>query len=129
MAEDIPTTVRKICYERDGYRCRWCGRMDVGIDLHHVVYRSSGGRHVPENLISLCREHHNLAHSSKDQYQEILLDVLAQDQKVTVNQVMRWRDTEMARQAWKFVRDNNIKPTPLSTGEPEGRVRRMLDLG
>lgn len=116
MADDIPLAVRKICYERDGYKCRWCGRANVGIDLHHVVYRSGGGQHVPENLISLCREHHNQAHSSKDRYQQVLLDVLAMEPNVTVVQVLRWRAAEAS------------KPRPLSTGHMEGRVRRMLHL-
>lgn len=116
MAEDIPLGVRRIVYARDSYKCRWCGRMNVGIDLHHVIYRSGGGTHVPENLISLCREHHNLAHSSKTDYQQLLLDVLGMEPNVTVMQLMRWREAE-------------AKPTEqISPGQPEGRVRRFLDL-
>lgn len=103
------------CYERDQYKCRWCGRMNVGIDLHHVIYRSGGGQHVPDNLISLCRDHHNMAHSSKISYQQLLLDVLAMEPNITVMQVMRWREKD-------------TEPKPLSTGKPEGRVRRFLNL-
>lgn len=120
MAEDIPTAVRKICYERDNYRCRWCGRYNVAIHLHHVVYRSGGGRHVPENLISLCYEHHATAHSSKNNYQEILLAVLQEEPNVTVLQYMRWR---------KVGEQSNTEVPRLRTGdEPSGPVGRFLTL-
>lgn len=92
MAEDIPLAVRKIVYERDAYKCRWCGRQNgVSIHLHHIVYRSGGGQHVPENLISLCYEHHAEAHSSKNDYQHLLLDLVQEEPNVTMFQLMRWR--------------------------------------
>jgi HNH endonuclease len=32
------------------------------IDLHHVLPLSEGGKDTPENLITLCRAHHRMAH-------------------------------------------------------------------
>lgn len=97
MAEDIPRDVRARVYKRDGYKCRWCGRMNTGIDLHHILYRSSGGQHLDDNLISLCRQDHNLMHSSKQQYQPVLLDLVAQDPNVTGMQLLRWQKPADAR--------------------------------
>ncbi len=33
-----------------------------GIDPHHIKTRGSGGDDTLENLICLCRRHHNMAH-------------------------------------------------------------------
>lgn len=51
--------------------CRWCGA--PGTEVHHIVYRSSGGPDVATNLIFLCGECHMRAHSSKAAYQPLLL--------------------------------------------------------
>jgi hypothetical protein len=34
-----------------------------GIDVHHIHSRGSGGGDIKENLICLCRKHHNMAHN------------------------------------------------------------------
>lgn len=33
------------------------------LDPHHIAFRSAGGEDIPENIITLCRSHHNLAQS------------------------------------------------------------------
>ncbi len=33
-----------------------------GLDPHHIVYRSKGGRDEEDNLITLCRKHHDMVH-------------------------------------------------------------------
>jgi hypothetical protein len=48
--------------ERDGWRCRWCGRTTVGIEAHHIAYRSAGGPDSVDNLICLDRDCHNTVH-------------------------------------------------------------------
>lgn len=32
------------------------------LDPHHIQRRSQGGRDIPENLIVLCRAHHDWVH-------------------------------------------------------------------
>lgn len=32
----------------------------AGIDVHHIISKGVGGDDAPENLIALCRAHHNL---------------------------------------------------------------------
>jgi len=42
--------------------CELCGKADMGLQVHHVVSRGSGGPDMPENLITLCASCHTLAH-------------------------------------------------------------------
>lgn len=51
MNDDIPAAVRREVLERDGSCCRICGRYVPTPALHHIVFRSHGGLHVPENLV------------------------------------------------------------------------------
>ena len=49
--------------------CEVCCRK--ASDIHHIKYRSRGGKDVIENLMGLCREHH-LQYGDKKQYMEFL---------------------------------------------------------
>ena len=50
--------------ERDGNCCVICGK--YGCDVHHIVFRSQGGKSTLDNLVCLCRECHNTkAHGAK----------------------------------------------------------------
>jgi len=58
--------------DQDYVPCEVCG--SESHDIHHVNYRSLGGADDIENLMAICRYHHDLAHSgalSKEQLQEI----------------------------------------------------------
>jgi 5-methylcytosine-specific restriction endonuclease McrA len=54
--------IRKLIHERDNHRCRVCNRRD-GVDVHHLRYRSRGGKDVPSNLLCLCRICHADVHA------------------------------------------------------------------
>lgn len=41
-------------FERDGYRCRYCGRK-APLTVDHVILWEQGGATVSENLVSACR--------------------------------------------------------------------------
>lgn len=41
--------------------CVMCG--SPNIEMHHVKYRSQGGRGTWRNLMPLCKHHHEMAHS------------------------------------------------------------------
>ncbi len=57
--------------ERDGIcmigLCRplQYGECCDGFDVHHIGTRGSGGDDEPENMICLCRNHHNAAHAGR----------------------------------------------------------------
>lgn len=52
--------IRKKIWERDKW-CVICGSQ--GHDVHHVVYRSRGGKDAENNLVLLCRDCHRAIHN------------------------------------------------------------------
>ena len=51
---------------RDDYKCQCCGKQNCGLEVHHLIPRSSGSDKLA-NLITLCTDCHHLAHSSEEQ--------------------------------------------------------------
>jgi len=63
-ATEIPPASREAVHQRDQRCCRFCGRGDLRLELHHIVYRSQErNNHDPGNLISLCYGCHRRAHT------------------------------------------------------------------
>lgn len=62
----IPPRVRREVLARDRHRCRrkGCGHAHF-LEIHHIVPRSRGGSHQPDNLITLCSACHRLWHEKK----------------------------------------------------------------
>lgn len=64
----------KACYARvdarDGRRCRVCGVAVTAVGVatrvhhHHLVYRSRGGVHETQNVLSLCPACHHAVHQA-----------------------------------------------------------------
>lgn len=44
--------------------CEICGWDEASRDVHHIVGISNGGQTKKENLITLCPNHHRMAHSN-----------------------------------------------------------------
>jgi|TARA_Y100000310_G_scaffold118355_1_gene117235 5-methylcytosine-specific restriction endonuclease McrA len=40
----------------------------LAVDIHHVKFKSQGGKDVIENLIALTRDEHDRAHFKKEPY-------------------------------------------------------------
>ena len=57
-ALQIPKDVKKAVYERDNGLCVVCGRS--GLPEAHFIPRSAGGLGIEQNIVCLCREHHDL---------------------------------------------------------------------
>ena len=53
--------------QRDKGKCRVPGCKEASANLHHVVYRSKGGRWKAENIASLCVGHHAMVHAGRIQ--------------------------------------------------------------
>jgi hypothetical protein len=91
--------------ERDGGRCRWCGRVGVPVDPHHIRYRRGSSDDVPGNLISLCRRCHDFVHGAPNakgviipkQVAQVLLWDLIELPGVTGMALWRQRKSEFAR--------------------------------
>lgn len=52
--------LRKTVLKRDGNRCRACGRK--ASEIHHILFRSLGGKDEASNLLALCDSCHQSAH-------------------------------------------------------------------
>jgi 5-methylcytosine-specific restriction endonuclease McrA len=55
--------LRREILERDGWRCQKCG-CSQNLDVHHRRWRSALGGDAETNLITLCRECHQILHGS-----------------------------------------------------------------
>ena len=62
--QDIPPSVVRFVWRRDGGRCRLPGcRSARGLELHHVVHRADGGSHDASNLVLACSACHQAHHA------------------------------------------------------------------
>ncbi len=109
MATDIPESSRKAVYERDGRRCRWCGRTNGIFEVHHIVYRSAGVDHRPANLILLCKLHHQLVHTNKRHYPPLLFELLARGPGITGLQLEKRHEMGTSRLDQRPVRRTDTR--------------------
>lgn len=59
----IPPAVRRLVLRRDGHCCAFPGcRHCTFVDVHHIDSRADGGKHDPDNLVTLCSAHHRAVH-------------------------------------------------------------------
>jgi hypothetical protein len=62
--QDIPPSVVRFVWRRDGGRCRVDGcRSARGLEVHHLIHRADGGGHDPSNVILLCSACHQAHHA------------------------------------------------------------------
>jgi 5-methylcytosine-specific restriction endonuclease McrA len=61
----IPDEVAKAVWERDGYRCKRCGRQlkrgEAMLDLHHKVFGDTS--EDPARLVTVCKKCHDELHN------------------------------------------------------------------
>ena len=55
--------VRVAALDRAKYRCQVCNRKDLTLNVHHRTYERRG-EELPEDVIVLCRECHELFHKN-----------------------------------------------------------------
>lgn len=55
---------RKAVKARDKGRCVVPGCKEASKHLHHIIYRSRGGKWRTENICSLCVTHHQMVHAA-----------------------------------------------------------------
>lgn len=71
----IVGNVRSQVLDRDAGCCRLCGQFREIQHVHHIVYRSQGGKDELDNLVTLDMACHNLVHSNKKLWMPILQQV------------------------------------------------------
>jgi HNH endonuclease len=50
---------------RDGYQCQQCGKKNVRLEAHHLIYRERGGKDTLSNLLTLCETCHHKVHAGE----------------------------------------------------------------
>ena len=55
--------LRAKVFARAGNACEYCGNRRGPLDPHHVVARSQGGADSYDNVIVLCRVHHDMVNA------------------------------------------------------------------
>lgn len=55
----IPKEIRQQVLERDGYRCRYCGKRSERFHMDHVYPVSKGGETTVDNLVTSCPKCNN----------------------------------------------------------------------
>ena len=50
---------------RDNYTCQCCGKKNIRLEVHHIIYRSYGGTNDEDNLITLCEDCHDKLHNDE----------------------------------------------------------------
>lgn len=76
----MPEGLRDAVIAADGGKCRGCG-ISNGLHVHHIMYRSQGGEHRIENLITLCFTCHDVVHSDKGKWQPACLVLMVRRQE------------------------------------------------
>jgi hypothetical protein len=62
--QDVPPSIARLVWRRDGGRCRVPGcRSARGLELHHLVHRADGGSHDASNLVLACSSCHQAHHA------------------------------------------------------------------
>src|ERR1035437_5117019 len=84
----IPHATRAEIIARDGHCCRLCGQW-AEVHVHHIIYRSGGGKNVAENLVSLDWKCHERVHRSKPLWMPVLQEVVKSDGVIGF-QLLRW---------------------------------------
>jgi predicted CXXCH cytochrome family protein len=52
--------LRKKAYMRAKGKCEFCG--EKAIEVHHVQYPKNGDKDSLDNLVAVCKKHHDLCH-------------------------------------------------------------------
>ena len=50
---------------RDNYTCQYCGKKNIRLEVHHIIYHSNSGTNDENNLITLCEDCHKGIHNGK----------------------------------------------------------------
>ena len=60
------SNTKAMVLSRDGHTCQCCKgkRKDTKLEVHHIIYRSNGGRDDADNLVTLCHTCHKAVHNN-----------------------------------------------------------------
>lgn len=97
IACSIPKDVKKAVYERDKGRCIFCGQ--PGLPEAHVISRSHSGKGIEQNIVTVCRRHHDKMDNSPErkEYVEEAIEYLK-------TFYPDWKKEDMIYDKWAFLK-------------------------
>ena len=54
--------LRRVVYKHAKYTCQYCGERYNGLNAHHIIALSKGGKNYLNNLICICDQCHSILH-------------------------------------------------------------------
>jgi len=61
----LDENLRMACLMRDGYSCQQCGKSNMRLEAHHIIFQEQGGKDALTNLLTLCETCHKGVHQGK----------------------------------------------------------------
>lgn len=61
---------RTAVLNRDNYKCQICGKEHTRLEVHHIVFRSTGGSDRIDNLVTLCSDCHKKIHNGEIEFKK-----------------------------------------------------------
>jgi 5-methylcytosine-specific restriction endonuclease McrA len=90
----ITPETRRTVLLRDKWKCRKCGEEDLSaLTLHHVKYRSHGGGHDADNLVTVCWVCHRAIHDKLVRVARVMGRWFFSDKRA-------WRNKQRRRHRW-----------------------------
>ena len=68
----ISEEIRQLIYERDNFKCQYCGT-DRNLSVDHIRPESRGGTQVMKNLVTACRPCNSKKHDRTPEEAEMIL--------------------------------------------------------
>ena len=65
IEKGIEAELRAKLLEEHGHKCMECGKYNVGLSLHHILFKSRGGKSEIGNVKMLCHVCHSRSHGIK----------------------------------------------------------------
>jgi hypothetical protein len=91
-------------------------------DIHHVIWKSRGGSDTIDNLVGVCKRHHNLIHTNTKWDEKCKVKHQGQLKKYGALSVLNQIKNQLVEQLSK------ILPLNVTTGYETYRIRNDLDL-
>lgn len=143
-----PRKAKQKAKERDGWECRFCGepnekhkkKHDCGLHAHHIIKDNDGGKDHPSNLITVCRECHDLLEktqaealsrikkSKNDEEKQVLREEIQKQQKQIQElegDLIQERNKNNRVYAW--LEDTHIKIHIVLVGTVNPSVKTFID--
>lgn len=51
----IDSVLQWACFERDSYKCRYCGRTGIPLSVDHIIFYEEMGPTIMDNLLTSCK--------------------------------------------------------------------------